>query len=43
MGGAEHVICVTTEKELNDKAAVTFSREFYKAIYRKDISICEAY
>jgi len=41
--GADHVICITRLKTLNDKAAVLFSRTFYGHLFNSKHSICEAY
>ncbi len=41
--GVEHVICIDKGKEIDDKAALTFSRAFYKAIYTSECTICEAF
>ncbi len=38
--GVEHVICIDKGKEIDDKAAVTFSRAFYKAIFTSGCSVC---
>ncbi len=41
--GVEHVICIDKGKEIDDKAAVTFSRAFYKAIYTSGCTVCAAF
>lgn len=41
--GVDHVICIDKGKEIDDKAALTFSRAFYKALYTSGKTICEAY
>lgn len=41
--GVDHVICIDKGKEIDDKAAVTFSRAFYKAIFTSGRTICSAF
>jgi len=41
--GADHVICITRLKALNDKAAALFSRTFYGHLFNSNLSVCQAY
>jgi hypothetical protein len=41
--GVEHVICIDKGKEIDDRAAVTFSIAFYKALYTSGTTICGAF
>ena len=37
------MVCIDKGKEIDDKAAVTFSRAFYKALYTSGSTICSAF
>ena len=39
----EHVICIDKGKEIDDKAALLFSRAFYKSLYVSGNTVCAAY
>ena len=43
MSGASHVICIDMNKQVKDKAAVDFSKTFYRHIFEYNLSICEAF
>ena len=40
--GVQHVICVRTGDDYNNKAAQTFTKLFYKNIFR-GVQICRAF
>jgi hypothetical protein len=41
--GVEHVICIKSEKQIKDEAAVLFSKVFYQEIFSNKSTICQAF
>jgi hypothetical protein len=41
--GSKHAICISRSRQVNDKAAIRFSRIFYGHVFNSKQSICSAF